>query len=86
LHQRQKSFDFLLTKTTNEIVTKVRVESKNILHLICEKNDPEIIDSLIKFLSDKQFELLKSETDDREQKPFDLLNDDSKSLFANVFT
>jgi hypothetical protein len=81
----KEAFDFLLTKTTNEIVAKVRVGNKNILHLICEKKDPEMIDSLIKFLSDEHFEILQLETDDEEQKPFDLLNDDNKYLFAKVF-
>jgi ankyrin repeat protein len=81
----KEAFDYLLTKTTNEIVANVRVGNKNILHLICEKNDQEIIDSLVKFLSDKQFELLKKETDDEGQKPFDLLNNDNKNLFDEVF-
>lgn len=79
--ENNEAFDYLLTKISNEALAKVCKDDKNVLHLICLKNDAIILDSTIKFFSENQLKKLSEENDGKGRKPFDLLNDDNKVFF-----
>jgi ankyrin repeat protein len=58
---------------------------RNFLHVVCEKNNFEVIYNFINRLSVKKVEELSKDIDKDKQKPFDLLNDDNKLIFKSVF-
>lgn len=75
-----EAFDFLLTKISRVDLMNVRDESKNILHLLCAKNDFDFLDSVSRFLTTQQLKSLMEQTDDGGKKPIDLLLDETKFL------
>lgn len=76
--ENSKAFDFLLSIISADAFAKVHESDKNILHLICSKNDERILDSTIKFLTENQLKNLLAENDKEGKKPFDLLNNEKK--------
>lgn len=78
-------FTILLEKLSNCLSDVKSTESKNVLHLVCEHNDLEIIDVMIKSLSGGELRQLADEVDDDNKKPFQVLSEANKIVFENVF-
>lgn len=79
--ENEKSFEYLLTKIRNEVFVKVQKSDKNILHLICEKNNPAILDLTIKFVTQNQLLSLLNSFDNNQKTPYELLNEENQLLF-----
>lgn len=58
--------------------------AKNILHLVCETNDSNLVNLVVKSLNDTAMRVLASELAD-SKKPFELLSGLNKILFSNCF-
>lgn len=68
-------------------VDKIRSldKNRNILHLVCDLNDSNLIDSVLKSLTEDAWNILVAETDADSRKPYDLLDDTNKILLKNCF-
>lgn len=75
-----KAFDLILTKVSRDDVMNIRVDSRNILHLVCEKRDDYFLVSIGRFLTNHQLTILSEQTDHEGMKPVELLSDDRKAL------
>lgn len=80
-----KAFEFIVEKFSKNLYLAKNFEEKNVLHLVCEKNDPEMVNLLIKVLESEQFEHLIEEKDVNAKKPFELFNDSNKFIFEKCF-
>lgn len=80
-----QTFDFILHQLLSKLADVRNSYGKNVLHLVCESNDPAIIDSTIKLLLDDDLKEFANEIDVSDQRAFDLLNDINKSAFGKCF-
>ncbi|CRL03747.1 CLUMA_CG016964, isoform A [Clunio marinus] len=79
------TFNFVVHRISMEKVLSNWKGGKNILHLLAEKNNKELIDSLLKRLNSDQLNALATQIDGHGKTPKDLLNDDNKMMFEKCF-
>ena len=80
------TFNNFLEKLSDKLCVVKCLDGKNILHLVCEKNDHEHIDSVFKRINKNDLKLLAAELNFDKKSPFDLLNDNNKFIFENCFS
>lgn len=81
----RRIFNHLLQKTLRTSLLADWRRPKNVLHLICERNDANLIDSLLKLLSCHQLNSLARQLDGSENVAKSYLNQENKIIFANCF-